>query len=129
MEQAEEFEQEYEKLEKEKKPHNLKSGKVDEARVVVGKGLKGIGAAISALPVLLLAPICLVVGVITALIGIAVTIAAVLSMKDPVSGLIIVLPLFIADRVGLICLSPALLPYGIGYGLNKLIAPKAIEQF
>ena len=96
-------------------------------RNVVAGGIFGTGAAISALPTILLFPICLVPGVIIFVVSMALVIKGMYDASkddDGTSGLLLLLPFAFGGAGTLICLTPALLPGGIGYFLAKTIAPK-----
>ena len=134
MELAEEYEKEIEKQEKVKThpklPHNLKGAKIDMVRSLVGTGLFGVGVAISAVPTLILLPICIVPTIILAVVGVALFMYELMADGDEdkggFSGLILLLPVMGAGVVGLVCLAPALLPAGIGIVLNKIISPNDV---
>ena len=143
VEQSEEVEKELEKAEENEKkagrknPKNLKMGARQVGRTIAGIGAFGLGIAISAIPTLIMFPICLVPSVIIILLTLASVIVidkierAQSDDDDDVSvaGLLSMIFMPLGATFGMVCMYPALYPAFYGHKVYKRLTNKSVEMF
>ena len=100
------------------------------ARGIAALGLFVGGIAITAVPALLMLPICLVAGTISFVIGFAAILLLIGKKtkedhnRDESGDVGYIIEVLLGSlAVGVICLVPSLVPAGVGIGLSMIVAP------